>query len=64
VIPANRNEVPVACLTWADSNRNIIERLWARLKERRAVATELTRRPPDPFGVLCFADAPNGIRHE
>jgi transposase len=38
-IPAKSNEAPVACPSWIDNNRNRVERLWARLKEWRAVAT-------------------------
>ena len=38
-IPAKRNEAPVACPPWIHVNRNRVERLWARLKEWRAVAT-------------------------
>ena len=32
-IPRKRNEAPVACPAWVYNNRNIVERLWARLKE-------------------------------
>jgi transposase len=38
-IPTKRNEALVACPNWVYNNRNIVERLWARLKEWRAVAT-------------------------
>ena len=38
-IPAKPNEAPVACPDWIYNNRNVVERLWARLKEWRAVAT-------------------------
>ena len=38
-IPAKSNEAPVACPSWIYNNRNRVERLWARLKEWRAVAT-------------------------
>jgi hypothetical protein len=34
--PPQRHEAPVACPDWIDNNRNRVERLWARLKERRA----------------------------
>jgi transposase len=33
-IPSKRNEAPVACPDYIYSNRNLVERLWARLKER------------------------------
>jgi hypothetical protein len=46
-IPAKRNEEAVACPEWIYNNCNVVERLWARLKEWRALAT-VTRKPlPD-----------------
>jgi transposase len=42
-IPSKRNEEEVACPDWIYANRNHVERLWARLKEWRAIAT--MRRP-------------------
>jgi hypothetical protein len=38
-IPRRRTEERVACPAWIDNDRNRVERLWARLQERRAVAT-------------------------
>ena len=38
-IPPKRTEAPVACRSWIYQNRNMVERLWAKLKEWRAVAT-------------------------
>ena len=38
-IPAKDNEAPVACPDWIYNNRNQVERLWARLKDWRAIAT-------------------------
>ena len=38
-IPSRRNEAAVACPEPIYHNRNRVERLWARLKEWRAVAT-------------------------
>jgi transposase len=32
-IPPQRHEAPVACPDWIYNNRNLVERLWARLKE-------------------------------
>ncbi len=32
-IPPQRHEAPVACPEWIYNNRNVVERLWARLKE-------------------------------
>ena len=37
-IPSKRNEAPVRCPDWIYPNRNVVERLWARLKEWLAVA--------------------------
>ena len=37
--PAKDNEAPVACPDWIYNNRSPVERLWARLKEGRAIAT-------------------------
>jgi transposase len=47
VIPPQRHEAPVACPDWIYNNRNRVERLWARLKEWRAVATRY-EKPPHP----------------
>lgn len=38
-IPPQRHEASVSCPSWIYNNRNQVERLWARLKEWRAVAT-------------------------
>lgn len=56
-IPAKRNEVPVACPAWIYRNRNVVERLWARLKEWRAVATRYEKTAASFMGVLCMAAA-------
>jgi len=31
--PRQRHEAPVACPDWIYNNRNVVERLWAKLKE-------------------------------
>ncbi len=54
-IPAKRNEDPVACPPWVYNNRNRVERLWARLKEWRAVATRYGKTARAFLGVLCMA---------
>jgi transposase len=54
-IPTKRNEVAVACPEWIYTNRNVVERLWARLKERRAVATRYEKTAASFIGVLCLA---------
>jgi len=54
-IPAKSNEAPVACPSWIYNNRNCVERLWARLKEWRAVATRYEKTALSFMGVLCLA---------
>ena len=54
-IPAKSNEAPVACPSWIYNNRNRVERLWARLKEWRAVATRYEKTALSFMGVLCLA---------
>lgn len=54
-IPTKRNEEPVACPDYIYNNRNMVERLWARLKEWRAVATRYEKTATSFTGVLCLA---------
>ena len=54
-IPPQRQEAPVACPAWIYNNRNRVERLWARLKEWRAVATRYEKTATSFLGVLCLA---------
>ena len=54
-MPAKRNEAPLACPSWVYNNRNLVERLWARLKEGRAVATRYEKTASSVMGVLCMA---------
>jgi transposase len=61
-IPAKRNEAPVACPDWAYNNRNRVERLWARLKEWRAVATRYEKTAASFMGVLCLAASIDWLR--
>jgi transposase len=56
-IPSRRNEAPVACPEWIYNNRNMVERLWARLKEWRAVATRYEKTASSFMGVLYLAAA-------
>jgi transposase len=56
-IPSKRNEAPVACPDWIYTNRNQVERLWARLKEWRAVATRYEKTASSFMGVLALAAA-------
>jgi hypothetical protein len=54
-IPTRSNEAPVTCPAWIYHNRGLVERLWARLKERRAVATRYEKTRASLLGVLCLA---------
>ncbi len=54
-IPPQRHEAAVACPDWIYNNRNRVERLWARLKEWRAVATRYEKTAASFTGVLCLA---------
>ena len=61
-IPPKRGEAPVACPDWIYRNRNRVERLWARFKEWRAVATRYEKTARSFMGVLCFAAAVDWIK--
>jgi transposase len=61
-IPTKRNEAAVACPDWIYNNRNVVERLWARLKEWRAIATRYEKTASSFMGVLCFAAALDWLR--
>jgi transposase len=54
-IPAKSNEALLARPDWIYNNRNVIERLWARLKEWRAVATRYEKTASSFMGILCLA---------
>ena len=54
-IPTRRDEAPVACPPWIFNSRNRVERLWARLKEWRAVATRYEKTTRSFLGVLSLA---------
>ena len=60
-IPAKSNEAPVACPDWIYNNRNVVERLWARLKEWRAVATRYEKTASSFMGILCLAATLNRL---
>ena len=57
-IPSKQNEAPVACPEWVYNNRNYVERLWARLKEWRAIATRYEKTARS-FMVQAQATAPS-----
>ncbi len=61
-IPPKRNEEQVACPAWIYVNRNRVERLWARLKEWRAVATRYEKTARSFLGVACLAASMDWLR--
>ncbi len=61
-IPPKRTEAPVACPGWIYANRRLVENLWARLKEWRAVATRYEKTARSFMGVLYLAAALDRIR--
>jgi transposase len=63
-IPSKQNEAPVACPEWIYTNRNQVERLWARLKEWRAIATRYEKTASSFMGILCLAAALDGLKPE
>ena len=54
-IPPKRTDAPVACPEWIYNNRHLVENLWARLKEWRAVATRYEKTARSFLGILCLA---------
>jgi transposase len=61
-IPAKRREAAVACPPWIYQNRNRVERLWARLKEWRAVATRYEKTASSFLGALSLAATMDWIK--
>jgi transposase len=61
-IPPKVNEAPLACPEPIYNNRNRVERLWARLKEWRAVATRYEKTAASFLGVLHLAAALDRLR--
>lgn len=59
VIPPQRNEPPVSCPKSAYRHRHLVENLWARLQEWRAVAT---RYEKTAAAVICIAAAAGYIK--
>jgi transposase len=61
-ISPQRQEAPVFCPKWIYNNRNRAERLWARLKEWRAIATRYEKTATSFLGVLCLAATLDWLR--
>jgi transposase len=54
-IAPQRHEASAACPDWIYNNRSVVERLWARLKDWRAVATRYEKTASSFAGILCLA---------
>ena len=61
-IPPRRTDAPVACPEWIYNNRHLVENLWARLKEWRAVATRYEKTARSFLGILCLAATADWIK--
>ena len=61
-IPAKRRDAPVACPKWAYRCRHLVENLWARLKEWRAVATRYEKTATSFLAVIHIAAAADWIK--
>jgi transposase len=57
-----RCAAPVRCPDFIYVHRNRIERLWARLKEWRAIATRYEKTACSFMGVLCLAAAMDWLK--
>lgn len=62
-IPPRRTDPPVRCDDYIYRNRNVVERLWGRLKEWRAVATRYEKTATSFASVLQLAAAMDWIRN-
>jgi Transposase DDE domain len=61
-IPPRRTDAPVACPDWICTNRRLVENLWARVKEWRAVATRHEKTARSFLGVLSLAATCDWLR--
>ena len=61
-IPAKRRDAPVACPKWDYRCRHLVENLWARLKEWRAVATRYEKTATSFLAVIHIASAADWIK--
>ena len=62
VRPPSAGRWAACCPVWVYANRNRVERLWARLRERRAVAARYEKTARSFLGVLCLAAARDWLR--
>ncbi|WP_407645355.1 transposase [Geminicoccus roseus] len=63
MIPPQRHDAPVACPAGIYHNRHRVERLWARPKEWRAMATRTEKRGSSFMGGRCLAAALEWLRN-
>jgi transposase len=63
-IPIRSNEAAVACPDFIYNNRNLVESLWVRLKEWRAVATCYEKTIASFLGVLCLAATADWLKSQ
>jgi transposase len=61
-IPPKRNEEQIACPAWIYTNRRLVENLWARLKEWRAIATRYEKTARSFLGILCLTAAADCLK--
>ena len=62
VIPPGKNDPEVACPKWAYRHRHLVENLWARLKEWRAVATRYEKTAASFLSVILIAATADYIK--
>ena len=63
-IPPRRTDPPVCCDAYILRNRNVVERLWGRLKEWRAVATRYEKTARSFVSVLQLAATLGWIKNQ
>ncbi|ATU74164.1 hypothetical protein CT154_01805 [Komagataeibacter xylinus] len=62
VIPPGKNDPEVVCPRWAYRHRHLVENLWARLKEWRAVATRYEKTAASFLSVILIAATADYIK--
>jgi len=62
-IPTRRNEAPVACPPWIYQNRNLVERFWSRLKERRPSRHAMRRSGAPSWACSAWPQRWTGSKH-
>ena len=61
-VVADKGDASVACPKWAYRCRHMVENLWARLKEWRAVATRYKKTATSFLAVIHIAAAADWIK--